>query len=82
MRGEKVGRAVVRVQVQVAEIGSRYSRDELIEVDLHETCPADDVEVDRKIEALGGEAIHRATIQTAAVFVAPVEEPEEVSVDE
>lgn len=80
--GEKLGRAAVRVQVHVARIGASYMREELIDVDLRETCPAEDYEVDRKIEALGGEAVHRATIQTASVFPAPVEEPEEVGVDE
>lgn len=77
-RGEKRRkRASVRVRIEVGEIGSSVRHD-LIDVDLAETCEADDKWADHKIHELAEEAINRATMQTATVFEKPVEEPEEV----
>lgn len=79
-RGEKE-RAKVRVEIEVIRYDGYLTR-QLIDVGLGETVEPDDVRVDHKIHELAEEAINRATMQTATVFEKPVEEPEEVSVDE
>lgn len=81
MGSSKPERAKVHVEIRITQFDGYLSR-ELIEVDLVETCPADDIEVDMMIQRLVGDAMHRATNQTATVFEKPVEEAEEVTAHE